>query len=75
MPKTSKAQLAATRRYQNKKDRFNILFDFGTRKRIEAVIKGRSYSTVTQFIKEAVYLHLDNEEKYLEIEKHGKIEN
>lgn len=69
MAKTKETQLKAIRNYEKRNDRINIVFPAGTKERIRKVIEGRSYSSVAGFIKEAVLLSLDTEEKFIEFEK------
>ena len=62
---TTKAQNRANVNYQNKNDRINIVFPAGTKKRIEEVIKLGNYKSVAAFIKDAVEVNLDIEEKFI----------
>lgn len=71
MAKTKESQLKAIRRYEQNNDRINIVFPAGTKERIRKVIKGRSYTSVAAFIKEAVLLSLDIEENFIEFDENA----
>lgn len=59
--KTSNAQRKATREYEKKNDRINVVFPSGTRERMEKLgIKSKG-----AFIKEAVEKELQSLEKFL----------
>lgn len=59
--KTTSAQLKASRAYEARNDRINVVFPAGTRDRIKAL----GVVSVGGFIKDAVAEKLDSLEKYL----------
>lgn len=59
--KTTEAQRKATREYEQRNDRINVVFPFGTRDRMDRLgIKSKG-----AFIKEAVEKELQSLEKFL----------
>ena len=58
--KTSVAQLRASRAYEKRNDRINIIFPAGTRERMER----RGIEKPGTFIKEVIATELDKMEKY-----------
>lgn len=59
--KTSSAQLKATREYEKRNDRINVVFPAGTRERMEKL----GIKSMGKFIKEAVEKELQSMEKYM----------
>lgn len=59
--KTKETQLKASRAYEARNDRINVVFPAGTRDRIKAL----GVDSVGGFIKEAVSEKLDSLEKYI----------
>ena len=59
--KTSSAQLKATREYEKRNDRINVVFPAGTRERMEKL----GIKSMGAFIKEAVEKELQSLEKFL----------
>lgn len=59
--KTPEAQRKATRRYEEKNDRINVVFPAGTRARMEKL----GIKSMGAFIKEAVEKELQSMEKYM----------
>lgn len=59
--KTSNAQRKATREYEKKNDRINVVFPSGTRERMEKL----GIKSMGAFIKEAVEKELQSLEKFL----------
>ena len=59
--KTSEAQRKATREYEKRNDRINVVFPAGTRERMEKL----GIKSMGAFIKEAVEKELQSMEKYM----------
>lgn len=59
--KTSEAQRKATRDYEKRNDRINVVFPAGTRARMEKL----GIKSMGAFIKEAVEKELQSMEKYM----------
>ena len=59
--KTSESQLKASREYEKRNDRINVVFPAGTRQRMEKL----GIKSMGAFIKEAVEKELQSLEKYL----------
>lgn len=59
--KTSSAQLKASREYEKRNDRINVVFPAGTRERMEKL----GIKSMGAFIKEAVEKELQSLEKYM----------
>ena len=59
--KTSAAQLKASREYEKRNDRINVVFPAGTRERMEKL----GIKSMGAFIKEAVEKELQSMEKYM----------
>lgn len=59
--KTSEAQIKATREYEKRNDRINVVFPAGTRSRMEKL----GIKSMGAFIKEAVEKELQSMEKYM----------
>ena len=58
--KTSEAQLKASREYEKRNDRINIVFPAGTREKMKSL----GIDKPNTFIKEVVAAELDRMEKY-----------
>lgn len=59
--KTSAAQLKASREYEKRNDRINVVFPAGTRERMEKL----GIKSMGAFIKESVEKELSSLEKYM----------
>ena len=59
--KTPSAQLKASREYEKRNDRINVVFPAGTRERMEKL----GIKSMGAFIKEAVEKELQSLEKYM----------
>lgn len=59
--KTSESQRKATREYEKRNDRINVVFPAGTRERMEKL----GIKSMGAFIKEAVEKELQSMEKYM----------
>lgn len=59
--KTSESQRKATREYEKRNDRINVVFPSGTRERMEKL----GIKSMGAFIKEAVEKELQSLEKYM----------